>query len=100
MTDKCYVSRTLLIPLNITNTKSWKKKLIMKYNIMYIFEYIIHTSKHISDSTRILLCVLFEQHAKSVGYRIEVNVGLLKYWNGNVQSNWSTVGDGPDCNID
>lgn len=59
-----------------------------------------HTSKHISDSTNALLCVLLEQHAKSVGYSIEVSVGLLKYWKGNVQSNWSTVGDCPDCNID
>lgn len=37
------------------------------------------TSKHISDSTSTLLCALFEQHAKSVGYSIEVNAGLLKY---------------------
>lgn len=43
--------------------------------------------------------MLLEQHAKSVGYSIEVSVGLLKYWNGNVQSSWSTVGDCPDCNI-
>lgn len=44
--------------------------LYIKIKYKFKFKYnknLIHTSKHISDSTNILLCVLFEQQAKSVG---------------------------------
>lgn len=52
---------------------------ISHFYIKYLCIFLRHTSKHISDSTNALLCVLFEQHARSVGYSIEVKVGLLKY---------------------
>lgn len=55
------------------------RKVLHYISIKLNYIFLRLTSKHISDSTNTLLCVLLEQHAKIVGYSIEVNIGLLKY---------------------